>query len=123
MPRAKSQPVMTSTSGPATSAPPSTPFPATGSFGEVLTQAEAAAYLRVDEQTLLQMVGREDFPGRRVGTEWRFLKSALQDWLRTPLRQKRGILAHIGAFKDDPTLEEMVKEIYERRRRPMTEED
>jgi excisionase family DNA binding protein len=88
-----------------------------------LTQAEAAAYLRVDEQTLLQMVGREDFPGRRVGTEWRFLKSALQDWLRTPLRQKRGILAHIGAFKDDPTLEEMVKEIYERRRRPMTEED
>jgi excisionase family DNA binding protein len=49
---------------------------------DVLTLPEAAAYLRVSEDVLLQMANEQAIPGRRVGEEWRFLKSALQDWLR-----------------------------------------
>jgi hypothetical protein len=51
------------------------------------------------------------------------LKSALQDWLRTPppKKSKEAILALAGAWKDDPYLEEELKEIYNRRGRSMTE--
>ncbi|MBV9125912.1 MAG: helix-turn-helix domain-containing protein, partial [Planctomycetes bacterium] len=92
---------------------------------EVLTLAEAAAYLRVLEQDLLQMVIEQDLPGRQVGTEWRFLKSAIQDWLSRPLPRpgKEAQLAVAGAWKDDPDVEEELRDIYQRRGRPMTEEE
>lgn len=92
--------------------------------GDVLTLAEAAAYLRVREQAVLGLVGPAGLPGRAIGTDWRFLKSAIQDWLRAaPDRKKDFWETHYGAFKDDPYLEEMVKEIYKRRGRPMTEDE
>ena len=52
--------------------------------GEVFTFPEAAAYLRVTETELLRLVHDQALPGRQFGTEWRFLKSAIQDWLKTP---------------------------------------
>jgi len=94
-------------------------------FGEVLTLAEAAAYLRVTEGDLQRMVGTEDFPGRKIGEEWRFLKSSLQDWLRTPIRKpsKAAVMALAGSWKDHEDLDELLKEIYRQRGRPMSEED
>jgi excisionase family DNA binding protein len=91
---------------------------------EVLTLAEAAAYLRVREADLLRMLGSKNFPGRRIGDEWRFLKSALRDWLRAPSvpSSKEAVLALAGSWKDDPDWEEMLNEIYKKRGRPMTEE-
>jgi excisionase family DNA binding protein len=88
-----------------------------------LTLTEAAAYLRVSEAEVVRLVQQQDLPGRLLGTDWRFLKSALQDWLRTPPRRgtKEAILSVAGAWKDDPYLEEELKEIYRRRGRPMTE--
>jgi hypothetical protein len=38
---------------------------------EVLTLAEAAAYLRVPATDVLHMVGAQGLPGRQFGTEWR----------------------------------------------------
>jgi excisionase family DNA binding protein len=91
---------------------------------EVLTLDEAAAFLRVQPDELLRLVGLQGLPARQIGREWRFLKSALQDWLRSPVPRpsKQALLAMIGSWKDDPDLDEILKEIYQRRGRPMTED-
>lgn len=91
---------------------------------EVLTLTEAAAYLRVAEAELIRMVGPRGLPGRLIGSEWRFSKTALEQWLRTPPgpSTKESLLALTGAWKDDPHAEEMLKEIYRQRGRPMTED-
>jgi excisionase family DNA binding protein len=93
------------------------PAPATTS--EVLTLAEAAAFLRVTEQDVLRLVREQGLPGRAVGEDWRFLKAAVEGWLGTPAPDPRKFWeTHFGALKDDPYLEEMLKEIYRRRGRP-----
>jgi excisionase family DNA binding protein len=48
---------------------------------EVLTLAEAAAYLRVAEEELADLAVGGGIPARRIGGEWRFLRGALDDWL------------------------------------------
>lgn len=97
-----------------------------GPGGDVLTLAEAAAYLRLPEADVVRLVTAEGLPGRLVGTEWRFFRGALQQWLSvsqpTAAMRKAAILAAVGAFKDDPDLEDMVEEIYKRRGRPITED-
>jgi excisionase family DNA binding protein len=92
---------------------------------EVLTLAEAAAYLRLSEPDVLQLVQEQALPGRQLRNEWRFLKAAIQHWLCTPLppKSKEGIWEAAGSWKDDPYREEMLKEIYRNRGRPMTEEE
>jgi hypothetical protein len=70
------------------------------------------------------MVFEQQLPARQIGRDWRFLKSALQDWLRTPppRSSKEALLAMAGKFKDDPFLEDIVQEAYRQRGRPITEE-
>jgi excisionase family DNA binding protein len=91
---------------------------------EVLTLAEAADYLRVAEAEVVRMVGPRGLPGRLIGSEWRFSKTALDQWLRTPPgpSTRESLLALTGVWKDDPDAEEMLREIYRRRGRPITED-
>jgi excisionase family DNA binding protein len=49
---------------------------------DVLTLAEAAAFLRVPEAELLRLVEAHDIPAQKIGGEWRLLKKALAEWLR-----------------------------------------
>jgi excisionase family DNA binding protein len=108
-----------------TTPPPSQPALAPGPAEEVLTLAEAAAYLRLPEADVLRLVDEQALPARRLAKEWRFLKEAIQDWLRTglaPKSNKEALLALAGAWKDDPYLEDMLEEIYRRRGRPITED-
>ena len=90
-------------------------------FPEVLTLAEAAAYLRVAETAVTDLMRRHGLPGRQVGNEWRLLKAAIEDWLRLPEKENFW-WKHYGALKGDPYLEKMVEQIYRERGRPMTEE-
>ncbi len=48
---------------------------------DVLTLAEAAAYLRVPEDELAELAERNGVPARKVGGEWRFLRKGLNNWL------------------------------------------
>jgi len=91
---------------------------------EVLTLAEAAAYLRVSEDDVVHAARSDDLVGRQIGGQWRFLKSNLEQWLSTPNKgnQNEAFLALAGSWKDDPHAEEMLKEIYERRRQTVEED-
>ena len=40
---------------------------------EILTRAEAAAFIRVSEKTLGEMARARRIPSQKVGREWRFL--------------------------------------------------
>jgi len=48
---------------------------------EVLTADEAAELLRSDAATVTAMAEDGTLPGRKVGDEWRFTRSALLRWL------------------------------------------
>ena len=48
---------------------------------EVLTAAEAAELLQVEEADLLALAERGELPGRRIGDAWRFSRAALLTWL------------------------------------------
>ena len=92
---------------------------------DVLTLAEAAAYLRTAPEEVLRLVREQGLPGKRVGEDYRFLKAAVQDWLRAPpsaVDKQAFWHTHFGAIKGDPYLEEMLQEIYRQRGRPEAEE-
>jgi excisionase family DNA binding protein len=76
-------------------------------WAEVLTLAEAAAYLRVPETEVERIAATQGLPGRRIGSEWTFSRAAIQDWLRRP-SMKESLLRLAGSWKDDPHLEEML---------------
>jgi excisionase family DNA binding protein len=48
---------------------------------EVLTAEEVAALLETDAATITAMAERGELPGRKIGEDWRFLRSAVLDWL------------------------------------------
>jgi hypothetical protein len=86
---------------------------------EVLTISEAATFVRVAEEEVLRVANLQELPGRRIGGEWRFLKAGTTDWLRTPPAKpgKVALLALAGAWKDDPGIEEIVRQAHRRRGR------
>jgi excisionase family DNA binding protein len=88
---------------------------------EVLNLEEAATYLRVPKATVVRMVSRQGLPGRRLGREWRFLKKALDNWLCRPTG-KDVLLRQAGALADDPSLPNLLKEIYANRGRSEVED-
>jgi excisionase family DNA binding protein len=102
----------------------SPPAAAAAETAEVLTLAEAAAYLRTTPEEVLNLVCEQGLAGRRVGEDYRFLKAAIQEWLRAPqpsTSHEAFWRTHFGAIKGDPHVEEMLQEIYRQRGRSETE--
>ncbi len=84
---------------------------------DVLTLEEAASYLRLPQDTLARQAAEGNIPGRRIEDSWRFLKTALDDWLRR--QDSRAILIQqAGALADDATLPDLRAMIYRARKRP-----
>ena len=48
---------------------------------DVMTLGEVAAYLKVAERTVLRMVHNGEIPCAKVGGQWRFLRTVVDDWL------------------------------------------
>jgi excisionase family DNA binding protein len=48
---------------------------------EVLTSAQLAELLQVDEEAVVELAERQELPGRKIGDEWRFSRTAVLAWL------------------------------------------
>ena len=48
---------------------------------EVMTSVEAAEYLKMHVKTVCRLAKEKKIPAKKVGSEWRFLKSVLDRWL------------------------------------------
>lgn len=82
---------------------------------DVFTVEDAAKYLRLPEEVILQEASQGHIPGRKIADTWRFLKDAIDDWLRT--QDSRAILlSQAGALADDENFEETLDNIYKLRK-------
>jgi excisionase family DNA binding protein len=70
---------------------------------DVLTLEEAAVYLRLPEETIERQAAQGHIPGRRIEDTWRFLRAAIDDWLRS-YDSRTLLLQQAGALADDKTL-------------------
>ena len=87
---------------------------------EVLTLEETADYLRISPQVAEELAERGAIPGRCINSDWRFLKDALDDWLRGP-DYKQTLINQAGALENDDSLSDLRKQIYIERGRPELE--
>jgi hypothetical protein len=69
-----------------------------------------------------RLAAQGKIPGRQIDRQWRFLKAALDDWLRgvSGTDGRMALLEQAGAFKDDATLPALRAAIYAARGRPET---
>ena len=84
---------------------------------DVLTLEEAAAYLRLPPETIAREAAQGHIPGRRIEDAWRFLKAAIDDWLRSH-DSRLILLQQAGALANDETLVKLRENIYRARKRP-----
>jgi len=93
---------------------------------EVMTLSEAAAFLRVAENDLLDLAVHGRVPCRQVGSDWRFLRDAISEWLRGSADEvidadaaRAHMLSTAGTFPDDDDLK-MMLDFTEHQRRTQT---
>ena len=82
----------------------------------VLTSSEVAKYLRLPKSKVVRLAQEGEIPGREIDGEWRFLKSAVDEWLARPDPTK-ALLQQAGRWADDDTFPELCRSIEEARRR------
>ncbi len=89
---------------------------------EVFTLEEVASYLRLPPETVARQAAQGRLPGRQIEDTWRFLRAAIDDWLRS--HDGRDILLQqAGALTDDESLTELRDAIYSARGRAETESE
>jgi excisionase family DNA binding protein len=84
---------------------------------EVLTLDELAAYLRLPKETIIRQAAQGYLPGRQIEDTWRFLKAAIDDWLRSH-DSRALLLQQAGALAADESLPALLEAIYTARKRP-----
>jgi PTS system nitrogen regulatory IIA component len=48
---------------------------------KIMTLGEMADYLRIAKRSLLRMAQRGDIPGTKIASQWRFMRSVIDDWM------------------------------------------
>jgi excisionase family DNA binding protein len=48
---------------------------------KIMTLSEMADYLKIAKRSLLRMAQRGDIPATKVASQWRFMRSVVDDWL------------------------------------------
>ena len=87
---------------------------------EVFTLQEVADYLRLPKEIVERQAVQGQIPGRCIDGTWRFLRDAIDEWLRIQ-DSRMVLLRQAGAFADDDTLDALRAAIYDERGRPETE--
>jgi excisionase family DNA binding protein len=54
-------------------------------YGQVMTSVEAAEYLKMHVKTVCRLAKDGKIPAKKVGSEWRFLRTVLDNWLAEAL--------------------------------------
>jgi len=83
---------------------------------DVLTLEEAAAYLRLPPETIVRQAAQGQIPGRKIEDTWRFLKAAIDDWLRSH-DSRTILLQQAGALAGDKSLVTLRAAVYRARKR------
>ncbi len=83
---------------------------------DILTLEETSKYLRLPIKSVLRQAKLGNIPGRKIEDEWRFLKVAIDDWLRSSSGRST-LLQQAGTLADDDSLVELRENIYEARGR------
>lgn len=72
--------------------------PSSETINEVLTAGEVASYLRVSLSTIYRLLKNGDLPAFKIGSDWRFNRVHIEEWLRSRAQTPEFGSAH------DPTL-------------------
>ncbi len=48
---------------------------------QILTLKEVAQYIKLNERTILKMAHNNEIPARKIGNQWRFILSKVDEWL------------------------------------------
>jgi len=59
-------------------------------YETVMTLQEVAQFLRCHESTIYRLTKRGQIPAFRLGSEWRFLRSRIEQWI-TNCHQSAGL--------------------------------
>ena len=57
---------------------------------EIMTIEEVAKYLKLTPQTVYKWAQEEQIPGTKLGKEWRFRKSILDEWVDSSIILSKG---------------------------------
>jgi excisionase family DNA binding protein len=57
---------------------------------EIMTLEEVAAYLKLKPQTLYKWAQEGNIPGTKIGKEWRFRKSIIDEWIDSGIHLSPG---------------------------------
>jgi excisionase family DNA binding protein len=57
---------------------------------EIMTLEEVARYLKVKPQTIYKWAQEETIPGTKLGKEWRFRRSILDEWIDSSIVLSKG---------------------------------
>lgn len=87
-----------------------------------LTLEEAAMYLKLPTETVAEQATQGLIPGRKINQTWRFLRTAIDNWLRNS-NGRQILLEQAGVFADDDSLPALREQIYAERGRPEVDDD
>lgn len=96
------------------------PFSTLRAQTNTFTLEEVAMYLKLPVDAVAKGAAQGEIPGRRINNSWRFLKTAVDNWLGK-VDGRQVLLQQAGAFADDDSLAELRRQIYQERGRPEAE--
>ena len=76
----------------------------------ILTLYEIAQYLKVSKRTIFRLIEEEKISGFKVGNQWRFLKSVINDWAMSKMQSlpEENIVSVITTAKKNIPLSQLV---------------